>query len=159
MEDDNIVMEEAEADEASPQDAYQDLLNRYQRSLAEFDNYRKRTLKEKSTAYDDGIRDTVEKLLPVLDNFERALTNAPTEDSQFAQGIVMIARQLETAIADFGVEKLNKIEGEDFDPKLHYAVAHVQDNAYEPNTIVEVLQNGYIHKGKVIRPSMVKVAN
>ena len=136
--------------------AYSELLDRYQRSLAEFDNFRKRTLKEKSEAYDYGVQSTVEKLLPTLDNFERALAASENTEDTFFQGVAMIARQLENYLAELGVEE---IKCETFDPNLHYAVAHVEDSAYGQGEIVEQLQKGYTYKGKLIRPSMVRVAN
>ena len=143
--------------------AYADLMDKYQRNLAEFDNFRKRTLREKSQAYDNGIQDAVEKLLPALDNFERALSTKGDMDGShhqetFYQGIVMIARQLDTYLTDLGIEAITG-SGSAFDHNLHYAVAHVEDPSYGAGEIIEELQKGYTYKGKVIRPSMVKVAN
>ena len=152
---------EKDSDETLAQEkdkAYQALFDRYQRSLAEFDNFRKRTLKEKSGAYDSGVHDTVEKLLPILDNFERALAASEDKEDTFYQGIVMISRQLEGYLADLGVEIIEG-HGVAFDPNLHYAVAHVEDPEYGSNEVIDELQKGYIYKGKVIRPSMVRVAN
>lgn len=138
--------------------AYQELLDRYQRSLAEFDNFRKRTLKEKAGAYDSGVQDTVEKLLPIIDNFERALAASEDKEDTFYQGIAMISRQLTGCLADLGVETIGG-RGVAFDPNLHYAVAHVEDPEYGANEVIDELQKGYTYKGKVIRPSMVRVAN
>lgn len=144
--------------EISTDKAYQDLFDRYQRSLAEFDNFRKRTLKEKASAYDNGVQDAVEKLLPTLDNFGRALAASEDKEDTFYQGIAMIARQLEGYLTDLGVEAIEG-SGATFDHNLHYAVAHVEDPAYGAGEVIEELQKGYIYKGKVIRPSMVRVAN
>ena len=138
--------------------AYQELLDRYQRSLAEFDNFRKRTLKEKAGAYDSGVQDTVEKLLPILDNFDRALAASEDKEDTFYQGIAMISRQLTGCLVDLGVETIGG-RGVAFDPNLHYAVAHVEDPEYGSNEVIDELQKGYTYKGKVIRPSMVRVAN
>lgn len=138
---------------------YNDLLDRYQRTFAEFDNFRKRTIKEKAVIYDDGVRDTVEKLLPVIDNFERALLAGEDKEDKFYQGVVMIARQMGSFFAELGVELISAEQGDIFDPNVHYAVAHVADEQYDSNVIVDELQKGYQYKGKVIRPSMVRVAN
>ncbi len=137
---------------------YAEMFDRYQRTLAEFDNFRKRTSKEKAVMYDDGVRAMAEKLLPVLDNFERALSATAEKEGSFYQGITMISRQLETALADMGVEKITALD-EGFDPNLHYAVAHIEDENYGAGIVTEEMQKGYKHKDKIIRPSMVKVAN
>jgi molecular chaperone GrpE len=145
--------------EPSPEQKYNELLDRYQRSLAEFDNFRKRTNKEKSVRYDDGMRDTVEKLLPVIDNFERAMVSVENKEDKFYQGVVMIARQLDSLLSDLGIETIESEQGTVFNHNLHYAVAHVKDEQYGDNAIIDVLQKGYKHKDKIIRPSMVRVAN
>lgn len=137
---------------------YAEMFDRYQRSLAEFDNFRKRTTKEKSAMYDEGVRAMAEKMLPVLDNFERALSASENKDDNFYQGVAMIARQLENVLTDMGIEQIAAFN-ESFDPNLHYAVAHTEDDSMEANVITEEMQKGYKHKDKVIRPSMVKVAN
>jgi len=145
-------------DEEAPDKAYNELLDKYQRSLAEFDNFRKRTMKEKAGAYDNGVQNAVEKLLPILDNFERAVSTIDDKESTIYQGISMIARQLEGYLAELGAEVIGS-KGEAFDHNLHYAVAHVEDEQYGTNEIIEELQKGYNFKGRIIRPSMVKVAN
>jgi len=141
---------------------YEELFDRYRRTLAEFDNFRKRTAKEKSGAYDNGVHNTVEKLLPIIDNFTRALAGgdgqAETDESPFYQGVSLIARQLETYLADLGIETIESV-GKPFNHNLHYAVAHTEDPNFGQNEITEELQKGYIYRSKVIRPSMVKVAN
>ena len=147
---------EAEVEESASK-AYDELLDKYQRSLAEFDNFRKRTLKEKAAAYDNGVCSAIEKLFPTLDNFARALTASEDKDNNFYKGIEMISRQLDDYLTDLGVEAIESSGA--FDHNLHYAVAHVEDDQYGQNEIIEELQKGYTYKGKVIRPSMVRVAN
>jgi len=146
----------------SPESKYNEMLDKYQRSLAEFDNYRKRTIKEMSARYDDGIRHACEKLLPMADNFERALNaheNLSQKNDSFYQGVAMIARQLEAVFTELGAEPIELEPGDGFDPNFHNAVAHVTDENFGPNQVAGVLQKGYIHKDKVLRYSMVKVAN
>ena len=133
-------------------------LDKYQRTLAEFDNFRKRTLKEKAASYDNGTQHAVEKLLPILDNFTRALSACEDKENAFFQGISLIARQLDGYLEDLGVEAI-PTTGETFDPNIHFAVAHVEDETHGPGAIIEEMQKGYTHKGRVIRPSMVKTAN
>lgn len=137
-----------------------DLLDRLQRTMAEFDNFRKRTIKEKTSLFDDGVRSTIEQILPVIDNFERALSSNTTEDESnpYLQGMEMIYRQFKDILAAIGVEEIKTI-GEKFNPDFHNAVTHIEDEAYGENEIVEEFQKGYIYKDKVIRYSMVKVAN
>jgi molecular chaperone GrpE len=153
------LLDEPEAETATDYEKqYHDMLNRYQRTLAEFDNFRKRTIKEKASLYDDGLRSVVEKLLPVVDNFERALKTTESGDDPFYQGMAMIARQLDTMLADMGVSVIPAV-GEGFDHNVHFAVAHVEDEGFGANEVIEEMQKGYKHKDRVIRPSMVKVAN
>ena len=143
----------------NPETKYNELFDRYQRSLAEFDNFRKRTIKEKANMYDDGQRDVAAKILPIIDNFQRALKSADNEDDVFYQGIVMIAKQFNQMLDDIGITAIEAEIGSDFNVHEHFAVAHIKDEALGPNKIAEVLQEGYKHKEKVLRPSMVKVAN
>ena len=135
----------------------EDLTDKLKRSLAEFDNFRKRTDKEKSSMYDIGARDIVEKMLPVLDNFERGLAAAPADD-KFAEGMQMIYKQLVTALTDAGVKPIEAV-GQTFDPELHNAVMHVEDENLGENVVAEEFQKGYLFKDHVVRHSMVKVAN
>ena len=134
-----------------------DLTDKLQRQLAEFDNFRKRTEKEKSSMYDDGIRDTLLKILPIVDNFERALT-AETEDSPFKEGMDKIYKMFLKNLEEIGVEPMDA-KGKTFDPNLHNAVSHVDDENYGESEVVEEFQKGYMFRGKVLRHSMVKVAN
>ena len=135
------------------------LNDKYLRILAEFDNFRKRTVKEKSNMYDDGVVDTVTKFLPVIDNLQRALDSAASYSGDpLYKGVDMINSQLVKTLGELGVEEINAI-GETFDPNRHFAVAHTQDSGYSENTITEELQKGYKYKDKILRHSMVKVAN
>ena len=135
----------------------EELTDRLKRSMAEFDNYRKRTEKEKSSMYIIGARDIVEKMLPIVDNFERGLAQAP-EDDPFAEGMKMIYKQMMTAFDEMGVKPIEAV-GKEFDPNLHNAVMHVEDESVGENIVVEEFQKGYTYKDFVVRHSMVKVAN
>jgi len=138
-------------------DKIAELTDKLQRQMAEFENFRKRTGKEKAAMYDMGTRDTVEKLLPVIDNFERGLAGANEEDP-FAEGMKMVYKQMMTILADLGVTPIDA-EGKEFDPNLHNAVMHVDDENFGDNIVAEELQKGYMFKDHVVRHSMVKVAN
>ena len=135
----------------------EELTDRLQRTMAEFDNFRKRTEKEKASMYVIGAKEIIEKMLPVVDNFERGLSNAP-EGDPFAEGIQMIYKQLMTTFDEMGVKVIETV-GQQFDPNLHNAVMHVDDPEQEDNVIVEEFQKGYTYKDFVVRHSMVKVAN
>ena len=138
-------------------DKVAELTDKLQRQMAEFENFRKRTGKEKAAMYDMGTRDTVEKLLPVIDNFERGLAGANEEDP-FAEGMKMVYKQMMTILADIGVTPIDA-EGKEFDPNLHNAVMHIDDENFGDNIVAEELQKGYMFKDHVVRHSMVKVAN
>ena len=135
----------------------EDLTDRLKRNMAEFDNFRKRTEKEKSSMYIIGAKDIVEKILPVVDNFERGLAQAP-EDDAFADGMKMIYKQLISTLNDLGVQPIEAV-GKEFDPNFHNAVMHVEDEEAGENIVVEEFQKGYTYKDFVVRHSMVKVAN
>ena len=135
----------------------EELTDRLQRTMAEFDNFRKRTEKEKASMYVIGAKEIIEKMLPVVDNFERGLANAP-EGDPFAEGFQMIYKQLMTTFDEMGVKVIETV-GQQFDPNLHNAVMHVDDPEQEDNVIVEEFQKGYTYKDFVVRHSMVKVAN
>ncbi len=135
----------------------EELTDRLKRSMAEFDNFRKRTEKEKSSMYVIGAKDIIEKMLPIVDNFERGLTQAP-EGDPFADGMQKIYKQLITTMEGMGVEPIEAV-GKEFNPDFHNAVMHVEDESVGENIIVEELQKGYTYKGFVVRHSMVKVAN
>lgn len=135
----------------------EELTDRLKRNMAEFDNYRKRTEKEKSSMYIIGAREIIEKMLPVVDNFERGLAQAAEGDA-FADGMKMIYKQLMSTLEGLGVEPIEAV-GKEFDPDFHNAVMHVEDEEAGDNMVVEELQKGYTYKGFVVRHSMVKVAN
>ncbi len=138
-----------------------DNLDKYQRTLAEFDNFRKRTVKEKASMYDDGVRSTVEKLLMVIDNLERAVMvqeGKVDENDAFFKGVKMTLTQFQDVLKGIGVEEIKAV-GEKFDPNLHAAVAHEDNEEYGENEVVLEMLKGYMYKEKVIRHSMVKVAN
>ena len=138
----------------------QEAVEKYQRLFAEFDNFRKRTDKEKAARYDMGAKDVIEKILPVLDNFELALKNVPDdkEASAFAEGMEMIHKQFVKVLEDLGVTAIEAV-GKEFDPAFHNAVMHVDDEEAGENIVVEEFQKGYMYKEHVVRYSMVKVAN
>ena len=151
---------ESEAKEArkDPKDAQiEELQDRLKRQMAEFDNFRKRTEKEKAAMYEIGAKDIIEKILPVVDNFERGLAQAP-QDDPFADGMEKIYKQLTTTMEGMGVEPIEAV-GKEFNPDFHNAVMHVEDESVGENIVVEELQKGYTYKGFVVRHSMVKVAN
>lgn len=136
-----------------------ELNDRLMRQMAEFDNYRKRTEKEKSGMYIVGAKDVVEKLLPIIDNFERGLAVPEAEGGDpFVEGMQMIYKQMLTMFDEIGVKQIEAL-GQPFDPNLHNAVLHVEDENVGENEIVEEFQKGYTYKDFVIRHSMVKVAN
>lgn len=135
----------------------EELTDRLQRNMAEFDNYRKRTEKEKASMYMIGAKEVVEKILPVVDNFERGLASAEAGDA-FAEGMQMVYKQLMTALSEMGVQPIEALD-QVFDPNLHNAVMHVEDPEVGENIVVEELQKGYTYKDFVVRHSMVKVAN
>ena len=137
----------------------EELTDRLTRQLAEFDNYRKRTEKEKASMYTIGAKDIIEKILPVVDNFERGLATVEhPEDDPFAEGMNKIYKQLVKTLEDMGVTVIEAV-GQEFDPNLHNAVMHVEDEEAGENIIVEEFLKGYKYKDIVVRHSMVKVAN
>ena len=142
------------------QERIEELQDQIKRQMAEFDNFRKRTDKEKSQMYDRGAMDIVEKILPVLDNFERGLATATEEEkaTPFVDGMDKIYKQLLVTLESVGVTEIECL-GKEFDPVYHNAVSHVEDEEVGENTVVEVFQKGYMYKDSVVRHSMVKVAN
>jgi molecular chaperone GrpE len=133
---------------------------KYIRLMAEFDNYRKRTEKEKAGMYAMGAKDVVEKILPVVDNFERGFSLVAEEDAEdpFTEGMQKIYKQLMTTLTDLGVTPIEAV-GKEFDPNLHNAVMHVDDDSVGENIVVQEFQKGYMYKDSVVRHSMVQVAN
>lgn len=138
----------------------EELTDKYRRTMAEFDNFRKRTEKEKAAMYEIGAKGIIDKLLPVVDNFERGLAAIPEEDkaSAVAEGMDKIYRQLTKMLEDAGVKEI-EAEGAEFDPNFHNAVMHIEDESLGENVVAEVLQKGYTYRDTVVRHSMVKVAN
>ena len=127
------------------------------RLAAEYDNFRKRTVKEKEASYGNGKADAVAKMLPVYDNLERAL-NQPTEDTAYKKGVELTMTELVKILNGLGVEIFGE-RGEAFDPNLHNAVMHIDDETLEENTISQVFQKGFKIGDKVVRFAMVQVAN
>ena len=137
-----------------------ELTDKVKRQLAEFENFRNRTEKEKAQMYTVGAKDVIEKILPVVDNFERGIKAIPEEKKEdpVASGMEMIYKQLMTVLTDLGVTPIEAI-GQEFDPNLHNAVMHVEDEELGENIIKEEFQKGYKYKDAVLRHSMVIVAN
>ena len=137
----------------------EELTDRLTRQMAEFDNFRKRTDREKSQMYEVGAKDVIEKILPVVDNFERGLEAAAgEEDNPFMKGMEQIYKQLMTTLEGIGVKPIEAL-GKEFDPDFHNAVMHVEDEEVGENIITEEFQKGYMYRESVVRHSMVKVAN
>ena len=138
----------------------EELTDRLTRQMAEFDNFRKRTEKEKSQMYEIGAKDIIEKILPVVDNFERGLSSVSEEDkaTPFAEGMEKIYKQLMTTLEGIGVKPIEAV-GQEFNPDFHNAVMHVEDEELGENIIAEEFQKGYMYHDSVVRHSMVKVAN
>ena len=136
------------------------LKDRYMRTLAEYENYRKRTEKEKADIYTYAVKDVMTKMLPILDNLERGLALIPEESKAdpVAEGMDKICKQFQKTLQDIGVKPI-EAEGKEFDPNLHNAVMHVEDENLGENVVAEELQKGYTYKESVVRHSMVKVAN
>ena len=137
-----------------------DLTDKLTRHMAEFDNYRKRTEKEKSAMYEIGAKDVVEKILPIVDNFERGLQSVPEEkkDDPFVDGMDKIYKQMMSTLEGIGVKPIEAV-GQEFDPNFHNAVMHVEDEELGENVVAEEFQKGYMYRDSVVRHSMVKVAN
>lgn len=143
-----IATLEKEAEETS---------DRLKRIMAEFENYKKRNLKEKEMQYNSILADVINSLLPVIDNLEKAVT-AETQDTQYKQGVEMVLKQLLDVLEGFGVKKIEAV-GKPFDPELHDAISHVEDENLGEQIVKEEFRTGYIIGDKVIRHSMVIVAN
>lgn len=141
-------------------DQIEELTDKVKRQMAEFDNFRKRTEKEKSQMYDMGAKTIVEKILPVIDNFERGLAAVPEDNKEdaFVVGMDKIYRQMLTVLEEAGVKPIEAV-GAEFDPNFHNAVMHVEDETLGENVVAEELQKGYMYRDTVVRHSMVKVAN
>lgn len=136
----------------------EELEDRVKRQMAEFENFRKRTEKEKSSMYEMGAKSVIEKMLPVVDNFERGLQSIPAEqkDSAVAQGMNMIYKQIMTEFENMGVKQIEAV-GQEFNPELHNAVMQVESEEYESGIVAQELQKGYTYRDNVVRHSMVAV--
>ena len=136
-----------------------DLEDRVKRQMAEFENFRKRTDKEKSQMFDMGVKNVVEKILPVIDNFERGLENVPEGcDESFVSGMKMIYKQMSDELDKLGVKPIEAV-GQPFDPNIHNAVMQVESEEYESGTVAQELQKGYMYHDTLVRPSMVSVVS
>ena len=138
----------------------EELTDSLTRQMAEFDNFRKRTEREKSQMYEIGAKDIIEKILPVIDNFERGLAAVPEESKEdpFVEGMEKIYKQIMTTLEGVGVKPIEAV-GQEFNPDFHNAVMHVEDEEAGENIITEEFQKGYMYHDSVVRHSMVKVAN
>ena len=150
-------VEEAAAPEENYKEKYEQEHDSFLRLAAEYDNFRKRSQKEKDASYTNGKADTIAKLLPVYDNLERAM-NQPTEDAAYKKGVELTMQGLVKIFGDLGVEVYGEA-GDDFDPNLHNAVMHIESEDIGENTISQVFQKGFKTGEKVIRFAMVQVAN
>ncbi len=157
-----VAETEEVTEEKSPEELLREevesLKDKMMRHAAEFDNFKKRTAKEREELFSMAVCDTVEKLLPVKDNLERAVAAAEEAEGTLAEGVGMIVKQLDEVFAAIGVESIKAV-GEVFNPELHNAVMHEENEEFGENTISEELMRGYTCKGKVVRYAMVKVAN
>ena len=154
----NAEEQAPEAPEVNPwEEKYNAEHDSYLRLAADYDNFRKRTVKEKEQSYGNGKADAVEKLLPVYDNLERAL-NQPTEDAAYKKGVEMTMNQLVSIFTGLGVEIFGNV-GDAFDPNIHNAVMHTEEEGAEENTITQVFQKGFKLGEKIVRFAMVQVAN
>ena len=138
----------------------EELTDKLTRQMAEFDNFRKRTEKEKSQMYEVGAKDIIEKILPVVDNFERGLDAVKEEEKEdpFVQGMEKVYKHLLTTLEGIEVKPIEAV-GQPFDPNFHNAVMHVEDENFGENIVAEEFQKGYTYRDSVVRHSMVKVAN
>ena len=138
----------------------EELTDKLTRQMAEFDNFRKRTEKEKSQMYEIGAKDIIEKILPVVDNFERGLDAVKEEEKEdpFVQGMEKVYKHLLTTLEGIEVKPIAAV-GQPFDPNFHNAVMHVEDENFGENIVAEEFQKGYTYRDSVVRHSMVKVAN
>ena len=155
--------EDASSEGDSTESELAELKDRYMRLLAEYDNFRRRTQKEKEAIYADAIAEVVKEWLPLVDDIERAVASSENMDEssveKVAEGIKLIGKQAGNVLGKLGVEEIEGKEGESFDPNLHEAVMHVEDDSLGEQEIAQVFQKGYTCKGKVIRHTVVKVAN
>lgn len=152
-----VEVEEKVNEETKIEEEISSLKDKLKRNLAEFDNFRKRTTKEKQSMYGEGVKDSVLEILPILDNFERALVHQENREDTFYVGIDMIFKQLLAVLDKLGVKEIECLNQE-FDPNLHYAVAKEAIDGVEENIVIDVLQKGYMFKDKLLRVAMVRVS-
>ena len=155
------VTDKDSADREDPKDTkISELNDKVMRQMAEFENFRKRTDKEKSQMYEVGAKSVIEKILPVIDNFERGLASVPEEEkgNAFVEGMDKIYKQMMTELSSIGVEEIEAV-GTEFDPELHNAVMQVESEEYESGIIAQELQKGYMYRDSVVRHSMVGVVS
>ena len=151
-----VIEEKAEQAEVQQEEDYKD---KWLRLMAEYDNYRKRTIKEKDMMYSDGIVSAITDFLPLIDNIDRCVESSKdTKDKGLLEGIELIRKQAEDVLSKLSIESIDAV-GEIFNPDIHNAVMHIEDDEHEPGTVVEEFQKGYKMGDRVIRYSMVKVAN
>lgn len=152
--------EKAEKKQEALKEKIEELEDRVKRQMAEFDNFRKRSEKEKTMMFETGARSVIEKILPVVDNFERGLASVPEEEKEngFAQGMEMIYKQLMTELEKMEVKPIPAV-GEEFNPDFHNAVMQVESEEYETGVIAQELQKGYTYRDSVVRHSMVAVVS
>lgn len=138
----------------------EELTDKYKRTFAEFDNFRKRSEKEKSAMFELGAKSIIEKILPVIDNFERGFQTVDEEDKEdaFVVGMDKVYKQMVSTLEEAGVKAIDAV-GQKFDPNFHNAVMHIEDDNFGENEIAEEFQKGYTYRESVVRHSMVKVAN
>ena len=145
--------------ETIEKEKYDELYDKYLRTLAEYDNFKKRTQKEKEEMFSLAVAGTIENLLPVADNLDRAISAIKDgESTEFSEGVKMVSKQFYEILEKIGVSEIKAV-GEQFDPNIHNAVMHVEDENVDSNVITEEFMKGYKYKDRVIRHSMVKVAN
>ena len=152
--------EEKECKKDKKDEQIAELNDKMMRTMAEFDNFRKRSEKEKSQMFEIGAKSIVEKILPVIDNFERGLASVSESDKEngFVMGMEQIYKQFITSLESVGVKAIDAV-GKEFDPNFHNAVMHAEDENFGENIVSEELQKGYMYKESVVRHSMVKVVN
>ena len=152
--------EKADKKQDALKEKIEELEDRVKRQMAEFDNFRKRTEKEKSAMFETGAKSVIEKILPVVDNFERGLAAVPESEKgdAFVQGMEMIYKQILTELESIDVKPIEAV-GKEFDPELHNAVMQVESEEYETGIVAQELQKGYTYRGSVVRHSMVAVVS
>ncbi len=156
--DNTKVIEELQQCIQNKNDEIEQSNDKYMRLVAEYDNFKKRSVKEKEALYTNSVCDIIKEVLPIVDNLERAMNSFEDKENEHYKGFEMVLRQTMDIFKKLGVEEI-KATGKPFNPELHNAVMHIDDENFGENTVAEEFAKGYIYKDKVIRYSMVKVAN